>query len=325
MEPVKWNMACHIMLKDLLGDLFVPGFWFEREMYEETGGLITIDAKSGLFDWAEDLYALSDGRVPIAAVAYNYNFGDNPLWSLPVLPGLYKNGAQFMASWLYDEGIRKTMQGNFDHLGVKIIGVMSTPPQILWVTGDPIVTLDDFVGVKIRTSSVKQGQAVEVLGGTALTIPGGEMFTAMETGVIDAAVTGIGGGISTGITDLASSVIWWPIQVVQPQIIAVNQKAFDALPRDVQDAVIQVGRRTTSMLIYGGDVDWIGGKGVLNGMGVEYLKPSDAELDKAVLKLGTLHGEWFAETGDEGRRQFDIVKAWVDRDNAERWVYESGG
>ena len=70
-------MSAHVIRGDLFGQMFVPHFWFERIMYEETGGLIRINVKSELYAWGENLYAVGDGRIPIAQVAVNYNYNDN--------------------------------------------------------------------------------------------------------------------------------------------------------------------------------------------------------------------------------------------------------
>ena len=51
--------------------------------------------------------------------------------------------------------------------------------------------MDDFKGLKIRSGSGIQGQAISALGATGVSMAGGEVYMALQTGVIDGAITGI--------------------------------------------------------------------------------------------------------------------------------------
>ena len=199
MEPVVWILASNVSKGNATDDMFVPGYLFSRIIYEETGGLIRVDVKNELYPPAETLYAVADGRVEIGHVTLNNHIGDQPLWGLSLLPFLYENGAQMAYSWLYGPEVHKLYQDSLNAIGVQQIAFFSPPPQEIWCKSKPITKVDDFKGQKIRTSSMLQALALEPLEAVNVNIPFGELFTSIERGVIDAAITSCAAGVSIGL------------------------------------------------------------------------------------------------------------------------------
>lgn len=63
-------------------------------------------------------------------------------------------------------------------------GIM--PPEIFLQSTVPLVTLDDIKGLKIRTAG-DDGEIFNAMGASTVFLPGGEIYEAMQRGVIDAA------------------------------------------------------------------------------------------------------------------------------------------
>lgn len=321
MEPVVWTLAANYRKGNATDDMFVPNYLLSRIIYEETGGLIRVDVKNELYPPAETLYAVADGRVEIGHVTLNNHIGDQPLWGLSLLPFLYENGAQMAYSWLYSLEVRKLYQDSLNAIGVQQIAFFSPPPQEIWCEEKPIIEVDDFKGQKIRTSSMLQALALAPLKAVNITIPFGELFTSMERGIIDAAITSCAAGVSIGLQDLCKAVVAWPITPTQPYIIAVNKDVFDALPKYLQDAVMRAGRQASLACTYGYNLRWKDSHRIAEAAGVQVLSPSAAEIQKASELMAEAYESWFEMTGDEGRRWVETVKAWQDKDTRAGWVY----
>ncbi|WP_273690927.1 TRAP transporter substrate-binding protein [Ketogulonicigenium vulgare] len=80
----------------------------------------------------------------------------------------------------------------------------ATVPVALWTAEDAVLVLRDRIvrqpadlaGLKIRVSSAVSGQVVQALGANPVQMPAGDVYNALQTGLIDGVVIG-----SSGISD----------------------------------------------------------------------------------------------------------------------------
>ena len=104
----------------------------------------------------------------------------------------------------------------------------------------PIRTLDDFRGMKIRAVGIL-GNVLKKLGAAVVYIQVPEIYSALETGVIDAFSFGT---IDTNISDMklhevTDYIIMPPSTACTPEEITVNMDAYNSLPDDLK-AVIAI-------------------------------------------------------------------------------------
>src|SRR5690606_23643335 len=92
-----------------------------------------------------------------------------------------------IASPAVDAFVRKFCMEEFGE--VRVIVAHSAGESVLHMKGDPIRTLEDFEGKKLRTPSRISSTAIEALGATPVPIPGLKMTEALMRNVIDGAVT----------------------------------------------------------------------------------------------------------------------------------------
>jgi C4-dicarboxylate-binding protein DctP len=106
----------------------------------------------------------------------------------------------------------------------------------------PITAIDEFNSKKIRVHSSKVIEnSISALGGSPVSIPFGEVYVAMQQGVMDAflsAKTSTASAklyeVSKHMTDVDISAIVYPI--------SINKKFFDGLPKDIQDQIRQAAK-----------------------------------------------------------------------------------
>jgi TRAP-type mannitol/chloroaromatic compound transport system substrate-binding protein len=106
-----------------------------------------------------------------------------------------------------------------------------------------INSVDDLKGLKMRIPGLG-GEVLSRAGGTAVTLPGGELYTSLQTGVIDATEwVGPYNDLALGLHQVAKYYYYpgWHETGSMLEII-INKDAFAALPEDLQAIVTTAAR-----------------------------------------------------------------------------------
>jgi TRAP-type mannitol/chloroaromatic compound transport system substrate-binding protein len=106
-------------------------------------------------------------------------------------------------------------------------------------------TIDDFKGLKMRIPGLG-GKVVAKAGGTVVLLPGGEIFTSLERGVIDATEwVGPLHDLRMGFYKAAKYYYYpgWHEPGTCLEVI-FNKKAYESLPKDLQSIVDAVAMET---------------------------------------------------------------------------------
>lgn len=211
---------------------------FEKPFWTTTvpalsGGQVTAEIKGfnemGL-KGPELLRLMSQGVVEFGTATLSYFASDDPVNEAVDLAGLTtdaKTQRQVVAAF---EPIYAKMYGGSN--GVKLLGLSPYPAQVLFCNAE-LKGLGDLKGKKVRTSSRTQAELIEAMGGTSVTMAFGEVVPAMQNKVVDCAITGSMSGYSAKWYEVSSHLLALPINW-NPQIHAVNQKAWDRLDPKVQ-------------------------------------------------------------------------------------------
>jgi TRAP-type mannitol/chloroaromatic compound transport system substrate-binding protein len=92
---------------------------------------------------------------------------------------------QEMFAWITFGGGQQLWDELGRNFGVKCIMGGNTGPQMAGWFRNPIQSLDDLKGLKMRMPGLG-GEVLRTLGATAVALPGGEIFPALQAGTIDA-------------------------------------------------------------------------------------------------------------------------------------------
>jgi TRAP-type mannitol/chloroaromatic compound transport system substrate-binding protein len=117
-------------------------------------------------------------------------------------------------------------------------------------TNKKIERVEDFQGVKMRSPEGIAAQMWRAIGVGVSTLPGSEVYTALDTGKIDATDWGsLGMNDQLGFGKIAKYAIYPGIHSMPAGDVAVNQKTWDALPDDIKQAIETAVRNlNTNML-----------------------------------------------------------------------------
>ncbi|BBM01348.1 TRAP transporter substrate-binding protein [Microbulbifer sp. GL-2] len=151
--------------------------------------------------------------------------------------------AQEMNGWLHHGGGLELWEEIYEPFNLIPLAGGSTGVQMAGWFNKPINSVEDLKGLKMRIPGLG-GEVLNRAGGTAVTIPGGELYTALQTGVIDATEwVGPYNDLAFGFHQVAEYYYYpgWHEPGSMMEFI-VNKKAFDQLPKDLQ-AIVRVAAR----------------------------------------------------------------------------------
>ncbi|WP_456376724.1 TRAP transporter substrate-binding protein [Thiolapillus sp.] len=146
--------------------------------------------------------------------------------------------AQEMNGWIYYGGGQKLWDETYKPFGIIGRPAGNTGVQMGGWFNKEINSLADMKGLKMRIPGLG-GEVLKRLGGTPVNLPGGELFTALTSGTIDATEwVGPYNDLAFGLHK-AAKYYYYP-GFHEPGTILealINRKAFEALPKDLQSIV----------------------------------------------------------------------------------------
>ena len=219
---------------------------FAKRVGEATGGQLKIEVFAGgelvpplgVFD------AVSEGTVECGSGASYYWAGKVPAaqWFAAVPFGF---NAQGINAWFYSGGGLQLWEEVYAPFNVIPRPQGNTGVQMGgWFRKD-MNTIDDYKGLKMRIPGLG-GKVISKAGGTVVLLPGGEIFTSLERGVIDATEwVGPMHDLRMGFYKAAKNYYYpgWHEPGTCLEVM-FNKKAYEALPVELQQTIDAVAAET---------------------------------------------------------------------------------
>jgi tripartite ATP-independent transporter DctP family solute receptor len=190
---------------------------------------------------AELFQMAQSGAVDVAIGATTYILGWTPRAKVFDLPYLFEGAPHFkkVVQGKVGEVIAKEVEDD----GVYLIAYILPGVRSIFNTKRPIEKLDDAKGMKIRSmQSPVYIDMFKNMGMLPTALPASELYTSLQTGVVDA-----------GENDAASVVSWGWVDVIKYysinehsiscNVMLINKKKFDSMPADVQKAIREAGKK----------------------------------------------------------------------------------
>ena len=151
--------------------------------------------------------------------------------------------AQETNAWLHYGGGLELWQEAYAPFNIIPLAGGSSGVQMAGWFNREINSIEDLQGLKMRIPGLA-GDVFAEAGGTAVRIPGGELYTSLQTGVIDAAEwVGPYNDLALGMHEVAKYYYYpgWHEPGSMLEFI-VNRDSFEALPEDLQAIVTYAAR-----------------------------------------------------------------------------------
>ena len=146
--------------------------------------------------------------------------------------------SQEMTSWLYHGGGMELWEETYEPFGIIPAAAGNTTVQMAGWFNKEINSVNDLKGLKMRIPGLG-GEVLKRAGGTPVNLPGGELFTSLKTGAIDATEwVGPYNDLAFGLHKAAKYYYYpgWHEPGTTLEAL-INKKAFDAIPKDLQAIV----------------------------------------------------------------------------------------
>ncbi len=155
-----------------------------------------------------------------------------------------------MNAWLYFGGGLELWQEAYEPFGILPMPCGNSACQMGGWFNKEIRTIADLKGLKMRIPGLG-GEVLQRAGGTPVTLPGSEIFTALQTGAIDATEwVGPYNDLAFGLHKVAKYYYYpgWHEPCATLECL-INRKAFDALPPDLQQIVLTTCRAVNDTML----------------------------------------------------------------------------
>lgn len=146
--------------------------------------------------------------------------------------------AQEMNGWLYHGGGMHLWKQIYDEFNLIPAAAGNTGVQMGGWFNKEINSVNDLKGLKMRIPGLG-GEVLKRAGGTPVSLPGGELYTSLQSGAIDATeFVGPYNDMAFGLYKVAKYYYYpgWHEPGTTLEAI-INKKAFNALPKDLQSIV----------------------------------------------------------------------------------------
>lgn len=206
---------------------------------EASGGKITANAKPytelGISGF-EVMRLLELGTYDAVHALTSYTSQDSPALEGLDLGGVIQDLDTYRkAAEAYEPVLRRVLAEKHN---AELIMLYTFPSQQFWCKLDNPegASLEDVKGKKVRSYSTTQGDFVEGLGGTPVTIAFAEVVPALEKGVVDCGITG---------TEPAYNAKWWQVANTNLRtrigyaatFLAINKDSWNGLSPETQELI----------------------------------------------------------------------------------------
>ncbi len=151
--------------------------------------------------------------------------------------------AQEMNAWLYHGGGMELWREVYEPFGLVPTAALNTGVQMGGWFNKEINSLEDLKGLKMRIPGLG-GEVLQRLGGTPVSLPGGEIFPSLKSGAIDATEwVGPYNDLAFGLHKAAKYYYYpgWHEPGTTLECF-INKKAFESLPADLQSIVLNASK-----------------------------------------------------------------------------------
>ena len=278
---------------------------FAADVKAASGGklLITVHSGASLFKQPEIKRAIQTGLVPAGEFIISGLANENPIYGADSIPFLATSYAD--AKRLYEAA--KPVQGKLlASQGVKPLFSVPWPGQSLYSV-KAINTADDFKGTKMRAYNPATTKIAQMLGASPVTIQLPELGQALATGAANNFLTSSASGADGKLYEQVK--FFYPVNGWLPRnVTAVSQKAFDALDKPTQDALLKAAAEAETRGWKASEKVDDDSIKILKDNGVTVAPPS-ASVNAALQKVGEkMTAEWLASAGADGKTIIDAYR-----------------
>ena len=242
-ESIKIQHVC--IDRNLPTCVLIQTYW-EPNLRERTNGQVELSVTSfvelGLAG-PDTLSQVADGSLDMVNIFTGYVAGAHPSLEVQSLWGT-------ASDWETSYSALAEMAPDIDRMLLDITGG-SPVLNRNWFAGSdqwffsnqPLRSLDDFEGQRIRTHSASMSDFIRGMGGEPVELSVGELYTALQIGTVDAAMTTLLLGVTGSLYEVSDHIAG-PVIGFGYTNNVINKDLWDGIPADLQQIIIEEGAKT---------------------------------------------------------------------------------
>lgn len=208
---------------------------FEEIINEEFGDQIEIDYVGG----PESIPAFNQGEA-ISNNTVDMSWNASSYYSELVPEALITNFTELSYEEELERGSIEYLSGiHEEKMNAVLVGRASELPggnySIYLADGVEVNSMEDFEGLNIRGTATYQ-PILEALGAEAISMPGGEIYSSLDKGLIDGFAWAAYSVGDLGVEEMVGSQIL-PKFNRSDQLVIANQDFWEGLPEDIQEGI----------------------------------------------------------------------------------------
>ncbi len=275
---------------------------FANDVEKATGGKLKIQLhpNGSLYKANEIKRAVQTGQVQAGEFILSGAANENPLYGVDSIPFLATSYTDAKKLWTAS---RPSIEKLLSSQGMKLLFVSPWPPQALYSV-KPVSKGGDLQGTKMRAYNPATSRIAQLLKAQPTTIQLSELGQALATGAVENFLTSTASGVENKLyeqTKYFYSVNAW----LPKNANVVGQKAFDALDKPAQEAVLKAASAAEAR---GWQISEQKDQEYAKELAVKGMKtaPPPEALRKDLTAIGEIMtAEWLKTAGDEGKAIVD--------------------
>ena len=291
-----------------------PNLWM-KAVEERTGGRVKVTPYYGetLGKVANSLDMLKTGICDLALMPTGVLSKFFRVQDVLALPGLVSNravGTELLYTLLHRGLLEK------EFAGYRPIVLQAHDPFYLNFTKKKVTTLEELKGVKIRFASITMKSVLEAWGATPVSIPPPELFSAVNTGVLDGTSTSPGYLVTSKLCEIMKYSLWGNPIASGANIVLMSQKTWDSLPKDIQLIMEELNTKARYQYLDAGQRQDIDSGRQIRAAGMEVYSLSPDELKRWQKLTQPVIDQWVSDlqaAGFPGKETLETAHQVIER------------
>jgi TRAP-type mannitol/chloroaromatic compound transport system substrate-binding protein len=195
---------------------------------------LTVASTGSVVQYNETLDAVSSGILQGEFTDPSYFAGHDPAFGLiGNTVGAFGHPSEALKFLNYGGG-KAIFQKLYDKYNVHLVGVVITGVEA-FVSSKPLKGVADLKGLKMRAPEGMVQKVFAAAGAAPVNLPGSEVYTSLEKGVIDAAdYTLFSVNHKQGMHKIAKFPVFPGFHSMPLQVVTINKEIWNALPKNLQ-------------------------------------------------------------------------------------------
>ncbi len=271
--------------------------WFAQQVERDTQGklAIQVSANSEVYAHPDIAAAVKARKIAAGEILTSSLLSQDPLFGIYSVPflatsydkaeKLYRAAKPFLAQRLAEQNLL-------------VLFSVPWPPQGLFLS-TPIDSVDDLKGRRFRIYNQTTGQLASLVGGTAMMIEYSDLTATLNARKLDAMFTSSTGGVEVESWKYFS--YFYDIQAWLPRnILVVNREAFEQLPTDIQQVVLDRAQTAELRGRYNSEALNFRHKKILAERGIQVIDPPVRLLEEFHILGNVMVSKWIKDSRQDG-------------------------